>query len=161
MGPKGASLGQVELGSEALDPVGTREVMWPLGKLKEVPALLWSHTRAVPRIWGGCTQSRSCWLFPLLGSGRSGLTLIKSPSSFCKEAGGLGLEGWVMEQGAFILSRLSHRCPGAPKGFLNLEVRTCHISQAMGQEHLSPDSSSLSLGCCWDFLHMPFCHLLS
>lgn len=90
MGPKGASLGQAELSSEALDPVGTRRTLLPPSRPEEVLALLWSPAWAGPGVQSRYTWSRSSWLLPLLGD--SGFILIKSPPFFCKEAGGLGLE---------------------------------------------------------------------
>lgn len=65
----------------------------PPSRLEEVLALPWSPAWAGPRVQGRYTWSRSSWLLPLLGGGRTGFILIKSPPSFCKEAGGLGLEG--------------------------------------------------------------------
>lgn len=65
-------------------------------KQAEGGAGLWAPAWAVPRIWDRCILSGSSWLLPLLGCGRSGVIVTKFPTSFCEDAGGLGLEGWVM-----------------------------------------------------------------
>lgn len=52
--------------------------------------------------------------------------------SFCKEAYGLGLGGWVVEPGSSN-PQTAGRCPAA------------HIGEAVGQELLPPDSSSCPL----------------
>lgn len=90
------------------------------------------------------------------GQWESRLILIKSPPSFCEEAGGLGLEGWVMcnSKGPHFL-RLAGRSPVAPTASLSLAARTsaAHAGQAVGQKQLPPGDSftSLSLGCCGIF----------
>lgn len=95
MGPKGASPGRAGLSSGALDPVRAQAAVRLPDRPKEVLPFS-GHCLGCSQDSGQVHGEQRLLATPSAAQWEQQLILIKSPPSFCKEAGSLGLGGWVV-----------------------------------------------------------------